>query len=150
GGSLRVPAHFCGVFGHKPTWGLMPARGHALREMSAEMDIGAIGPLTRSAPDLAMALDLLAIPVPDDSRLSCPLPPGPAGLAGLRVALWAEDRDTPTDSETVTALHALADAMEKHGALVNRTARPGFNAGEAYHLYVRLLAAAISGFQGDE
>jgi amidase len=41
GGSLRVPAHFCGVFCHKPTWGLLPARGHALREMAAEMDIGA-------------------------------------------------------------------------------------------------------------
>src|SRR5262249_58586084 len=112
--------------------------------------IGAMGPLTRSAPDLSLALELLAVPDPDDSRLSYTLPPGPAGLAGLRVALWAEDRDTQTDSETVTALHALADAMEKHGALVNRTARPGFNARETYHLYVRLLAAANSGFQGDE
>jgi len=75
GGSLRVPAHFCGVFCHKPTWGLLPARGHALREMAAEMDIGAIGPLTRSAPDLAMALDLLAIPDPGDGA-------GPSGHPG--------------------------------------------------------------------
>jgi amidase len=146
GGSLRVPAHFCGVFCHKPTWGLLPARGHAL----TEMDIGAIGPMTRSALDLSLALELLAIPDPDDSRLSYNLPPGPAGLAGLRVALWAEDRGTQTDSEMVSALHALVDAMEKRGALVDRTARPGFNAGEAYHLYLRLLAAAKSGFQGDE
>jgi Asp-tRNA(Asn)/Glu-tRNA(Gln) amidotransferase A subunit family amidase len=60
------------VFCHKPTWGLLLAPGHAL----TEMDIGAIGPMTRSALDLSMPLELLAIPDPDDSRLSYTLPPG--------------------------------------------------------------------------
>jgi amidase len=59
-----VPAHFCGVFGHKPTWGLVPLRVHSLTELPGELDIGVIGPLARSAGDLAMALDLLASPDP--------------------------------------------------------------------------------------
>lgn len=62
GGSIRVPAHFCGIFCHKPTWGLVPLRGHSLMEMAGEVDIAAIGPLARSATDLSIALDLLTIP----------------------------------------------------------------------------------------
>jgi amidase len=85
GGSIRVPAHFCGVFCHKPTWGLVPLRGHSLTEMAAEVDIAAIGPLARSASDLSIALDLLAIPDSDISRLNYILPPSPTGIAGLRV-----------------------------------------------------------------
>lgn len=66
------------------------------------------------------------------------------------MALWAEDEATQTDSETVAVLHALADVMEEHGALVNRAARPGFRASEAYQLYLNLLSALNSGFQRDE
>src|SRR5262249_1387409 len=64
GGSLRVPAHFSGVFCHKPTWGVLPARGHALREAAAEVDIGAIGPLTRSAPRPSLGPGRPALPGP--------------------------------------------------------------------------------------
>jgi amidase len=149
GGSIRVPPHFCGVFCHKPTWGLVPLRGHSLTEMAAEVDIAAIGPLVRSASDLAIALDLLAIPDSDVSGLNYVLPPGPKGIAGLRVALWAEDEATQTDDETEAALHALADAMEEQGASVNRRARPGFCPNKAYQLYVSLLSALNSGFQTD-
>jgi amidase len=150
GGSIRVPAHFCGVFCHKPTWGLVPLRGHSLTETAAEVDIGAICPMARSAADLSVALDLLAIPDPDDSRLRHELPPGPSGLSGLRVAVRAEDEATATDGETVAALVALAGAMGACGARVDRAARPGLDAGEAYCLYLHLLAAVNSAFQSDE
>ncbi len=56
GGSIRVPAHFCGIFGHKPTWGLCPGRGQSLVKTAAATDIAVIGPLARSARDLALAL----------------------------------------------------------------------------------------------
>jgi amidase len=150
GGSLRVPAHFCGVFCHKPTWGMVPLRGHSLTELAGDIDIGVIGPIARSASDLAVALDLLATPDPYDSDLFYTLPAAPVGLSGLRVALWAEDEATQTDRETVAALGILADKMEERGTLVNRTARPGFRAIEAYTLYVELLAALNSGFQSDD
>jgi amidase len=62
GGSIRNPAHFCGVFGHKPTWGLLPPRGHALGGALSPTDISVIGPLARSADDLETALRLMAGP----------------------------------------------------------------------------------------
>jgi amidase len=150
GGSIRVPAHFCGAFGHKPTWGLIPLRGHSLTELAGEVDIGVIGPLARSASDLAIALDLLAFPDSYDSGLGYKLPLGPTGVSGLRVALWAEDEATQTDRETLAALHALGDMLREHGALVSREAKPAFITREVYKLYVELLAAVNSGFQSDE
>ncbi len=61
GGSIRNPAHYCGVFGHKPTWSLVPTRGHTLGAL-AEPDIAVVGPLARSARDLDLALDVVAHP----------------------------------------------------------------------------------------
>jgi len=65
GGSIRVPAHFCGVFGHKPSTGLVPLRGHTpprLPALPVTIDLAVAGPLARSAHDLALALDILAGP----------------------------------------------------------------------------------------
>jgi amidase len=62
GGSLRAPAHFCGVFSHKPSYALLPSRGHTppgVEPLGDEPDLAVIGPLARSAGDLALALDIL-------------------------------------------------------------------------------------------
>ena len=146
GGSIRVPAHFCGVYGHKPTWGLCPPFGHSLSGAAAMTDISVIGPLARSADDLSLALDLLAGPDPAETRLAHRLPaPRCAGLEGLRVAVWASDPATETDTETTEQLLSLARFLRRAGSKVSLTARPGFDAREAYVLYLRLLAAAMSG-----
>ncbi len=60
GGSIRNPAHYCGVYGHKPTWGIVPSQGHALPGMLASPDIAVLGPLARSAEDLALSMDIVA------------------------------------------------------------------------------------------
>jgi amidase len=74
GGSIRVPAHYCGVFGHKPTWGLLPNYGDPATTAAAPTDIAVIGPMARSAADLAIALDLLTAPDPSETGLTIALP----------------------------------------------------------------------------
>ena len=146
GGSIRVPAHYCGVFGHKPTYGLLPNYGDPATSSAAGIDIAVMGPMARSAADLAVALDVLAGPDPDETALAVTLPaPRFTGLKDLRVAVWAEQSGQVTDGETSAKLLELADALQRQGVTVSRTARPDFDPTEAYHLYLRLLDAAWSG-----
>jgi len=145
GGSIRVPAHYCGVYGHKPTHGLLPNYGDPATSSAAGTDISVIGPMARSASDLAVALGVLAGPDPDETAMTLTLPaPRFTGLRDLRVAVWAEQPGQVTDAETTAKLLELADALERQGVTVSRTARPAFDPTEAYHLYLRLLDAAWS------
>jgi amidase len=145
GGSIRVPAHYCGVFGHKPSWALCPNSGDLATSAVTPTDISVIGPLARSADDLAPALEAIARPNPDDSDLAITLPPPrAAGLSGLRVAVWASEPGQVTDTETTSALLALAAFLERAGAKVSREARPDLDPRAAYHLYLQLLSAAWS------
>jgi amidase len=145
GGSIRVPAHFCGVFGHKPTFGLLPNYADPATSPAASTDIAVIGPLARSATDLAAALDILAGPDPAETGLTLNLPPPRATtLKDLRVAVWADQPGHATDQETVAAMHALADGLQRQGVTVSRTARPDFDPTAAYRLCLRLLDTAWS------
>ena len=151
GGSIRVPAHYCGLFGHKPTWGLCPTRGHALMTVAAMTDISVIGPLARSATDLSLLLDAIAGPDEAETALHAPLPPPRAmQIADLRVAVWSSERGQSTDSEVTAAIDAVADFLEREGAQVSRTARPAFDVTEAYHVYLKTLATALSARQSEE
>src|SRR5271163_2607520 len=101
GGSIRVPAHYCGLFGHKPTWALWPPRGHSLMNAAAITDISVIGPLARSARDLALALDAIVGPDPLDSDLVITLPaPRTSRSSELRIAVWSHEPGHETDNET--------------------------------------------------
>jgi len=60
GASIRNPAHYCGVFGHKPTYGICPQAGHMIFDNVDELDMAVVGPLARSAEDLAIGLDIMA------------------------------------------------------------------------------------------
>lgn len=151
GGSVRVPSHFCGVFGHKPTHALCPNYGDASTSSAAGTDIAVLGPMARSASDLAVSLDILAGPDPDESGLTLTLPaPRFTSLKDLRIAVWAEQPGQTTDSETVAAMNELADALEREGATVSRSARPNFDPTGAYHLYLQLLDCAWSNRVPDE
>jgi amidase len=151
GGSIRVPAHFCGVYGHKATFGLLANYSDYLTSSAAGVDIAVIGPLSRSASDLAIALDILAGPDPDETGLTLNLPaPRFTSLKDLRVAVWADQPGHVTDSETVAAVHALADGLERQGVTISRTARPDFDPTEAFRLYLRLLDTAWSIRASDE
>jgi amidase len=151
GGSVRVPAHYCGVFGHKPTWALCPSYGDPATSPAAPGDISVLGPIARSAADLAAALDVLAGPDPAETALTLNLPPPrTTALQDLRVTVWSQEQGQETDGELTAKLDELAGFLEREGATVSRSARPPFAALNAYHLYLKLLDAAWSGRQTEQ
>ena len=125
GGSIRVPAHFCGVFGHKPSYGLLPARGHAFPLTDgAPTPIAVCGPLARTARDLQRAFDVLAGPDEPEAvgyALALP-PPRHASLVGCRVALLDELPSARADASVRDALAQLAQRMQRAGARVEPAA----------------------------
>jgi amidase len=129
GGSIRNPAHFCGVFGLKPTWGIVPERGHIPGPPGslAPTDVGVVGPLGRSAADLALALDVLAGPAGDDAagwRLELPPARNGGAVEGLRVATWFDDPFVPIARDTRARLDAAAAALAGAGAEVTAVDPP--------------------------
>ena len=133
GGSIRNPAHFCGVFGHKPTWGLLPPRGHATPGILAQSDLSVIGPLARSAADLELSVQATA--GPDELqragyRLDLQAP-SQTSLGEYRVAVWKNDDIAPVSQEVVGKVEAVAEAISRSGGTVDETARPDFVAHEA-------------------
>ena len=143
GGSIRNPAHYCGVFGHKPTHGIVPLRGHIPGPPGSlsEVDLAVVGPLGRSADDLALALDVLTGPSEDRAvawRLELP-PPRRASLRDYRVAAWLDDPACPVDGEVGEQLAAAVAAVRRAGASVDEQARPGVDLAEAFRTYLRLL-----------
>ncbi len=145
GGSIRNPAHFCGVFGHKPTWNLCPMRGHALGGVLTPTDISVIGPLARSAYDLEAAVRLMALP---DAMEAPGLQVSLRGLheptSALRVAVWDSDPMCPSSTAVAQKVRAVAAALAEQGAAVNDTARPEFSPEHSHELFNALLASAMS------
>jgi amidase len=152
GSSIRNPAHYCGVFGHKPTFGIVPPRGQALPGRVAQGDISVIGPMARSAEDLALALSAMAGPDEIDGaglRLALPAPRRTA-LREYKVAVMLDDPAAEVDREVQARLQALAEFLGKRKAKVSLTARPAIDTAEAHRTYIFLLRAATAGRQTAE
>lgn len=152
GASIRNPAHYCGVYGHKPTFGIVPIRGQALPGVVAAGDISVIGPMARSAEDLAVALDIMAGPdLLDDVAWRLDLPrPSQNRLGDFRVAVMYDDPCSEVDAEYVARLQALVEAVRQAGATVSETARPEIDTARSHEVYVALLRSATSGRQSAE
>lgn len=142
GGSLRVPAAFCGVFSHKPTWGLLPS--HALG-CARPGDFSTPGPMARRATDLAPMLHVLL--QRDGALRDLPsLPsPVPRTLAQYRVAVWADDSRAPVQADISSAIEQFALELERVGAMVNHSARPAADAIECARLGQTLMWAELAG-----
>ncbi|MBI5506055.1 MAG: amidase [Deltaproteobacteria bacterium] len=143
GGSIRVPAHWCGVYGHKPTHGIVPQRGHIPGPpgMLSEADLAVIGPLARSAEDLELLLGVMAGPLEDRARawkLALP-PPRRQHLRDYRIAAWLDDANFTVDASVAGVLGQTVAALRAAGAKVDETARPGFSLAEIVDVYLQLL-----------
>ena len=150
--SIRNPAHYCGVFGHKPTFGICPQRGHALAEMFQATDIAVVGPLARSAQDLELELSVIAGPSGTQARSwTLALPPCPRkSLRDFRVAVVLDDPFAKVDASVQEQLARLGNFLAKQGATAAQDARPVFDSEEYYRLFMVLLRAATAGAIPDE
>lgn len=143
GASIRNPAHYCGLFGHKPTFGLVPVTGQAYPGQVAITDIGVAGPLARTATDLELGLDVLAGPDGlDATAYRVQLPAPPADPRRLRVAVMLESPCVAQDDELTEQLHAGVDALARAGVQIDDRARPDIDQQRAFEVYLLLLRAA--------
>lgn len=145
-GSIRLPSAFCGVFGHKVTFDLVPMRGHVPPAPGslATPDLGVGGPMARTADDLALLLPILAGPDTEYAKaysLRLP-PPRAATLRGYRIAAWLEDPAFPIDTEISERLHAAVEGLRRAGIRVDE-ARPEFGLAEINATYRRLFDPII-------
>jgi amidase len=147
-GSIRIPAHFCGIFGHKSSYGVVPMRGHIPPPpgSSAIAPLGVAGPLARSALDLELLLDILAAPAESDrAGWSIRIPASRhQRLADFRVGVWADQETYSVDARCVAAIHDFARDLRGVGVKVNESARPDIDFAASDDLFVALLFATIS------
>ena len=149
GSSIRNPAHYCGVFGHKPTYGVLPPRGHSLPGAYAFADISVIGPLARSASDLETAFGVMAGPEDQEAVAwnFAPPPPRARKLKDFRIAVQYSSPVSEIDGEYGEKLHDLVEFLARQGCKIDDAALPDLEQVEAHRTYVTLLRAATSGRQ---
>ncbi|WP_439588736.1 amidase [Hydrogenophaga sp.] len=146
GGSLRIPAHFCGIYAHKPTWGVVPPAGHWITP-GPRTDISVVGPMGRSAADLELGLAVTAGTDSAEARAyHLQLPPCPhAGMRGFRVAVLLDASEAEVDDEIKNAVDAVARFLEGEGAKVSRDARPDIDFKTVARDATLLIRATTSG-----
>lgn len=149
GGSIRVPAHYSGVSGHKPSYGVVPAHGQipGMPGTLTQADLAVAGPMSRSVRDLELGLDVLVGPDRWNApawRIELPAPRAES-LDRLRIAAWLDDPHCPVDASTTRVLTALVEQIEGAGGRVDTEARPGFSLEKVDGVFRDLLMAALSG-----
>lgn len=137
GGSIRTPAAFCGVWGHKPTFRLLDDRGHFFpRTSESALALSVIGPLARDADDLALLLDVLADAPPPR--------PAPRSPGDWRILLLPDHPAARAQAAMRAAVERVGDAFAAAGAQVVRGPALLPDLHRQHEDYIRLLLAAMS------
>jgi amidase len=148
GGSIRAPAHFSGLFGHKPTFNIVPMRGHVppphgLRWEPSELTVA--GPLARTAHDLELALDATIGLDEGPMRQAVQLKlqgPRHSSPQGLRVGLWPTDAACEVETTFSQAIEQAGKALETEGAALS-TIKPDFDMATHFETYMLRLSSII-------
>ena len=149
GGSIRIPCHWSGVCGHKPSYGVVSALGQipGMPGTLSQADIAVAGPMARDVDDLEVALDILA--GPDDWNqlaYSLTLPPSRhVNAKDFRVAVWIDEETAPVSEAYRNLLLQAAAVFEDAGAHVDYEARPSFTFEKAVDTFRHRLSAAEAG-----
>lgn len=143
GASIRNPAHYCGIFGHKPTYGLVPIEGHGNPGSIVPLDIGVGGPMARFADDLTLGLDIVAGPGVLDAvgwKLELPAP-RKTRPDQIKAAVMFESPVLQTDSVLIDQLASTVDALGDLGVQLDFDARPDIDIARSHETYMMLLRA---------
>jgi amidase len=145
GGSIRVPAHMCGVFGHKPTYGLVPLKGHGFPGTDGiDVPLAALGPMARNVEDLNLAFDVLAGPVAGVAyKLDLP-PPRHQTLSAYRILVLDSHPSAATDAAMRNALHALTGKLDRAGARVEYETSGLPDLAAAHRGYTKMLSTIVT------
>ena len=144
GASIRNPAHYCGIFGHKPTYGIVPTAGHGAPGDPTTVDIGVGGPMARTASDLRMGLDIVAGAGGLDAvgwRLDLPEPRWERPEQ-IRAAVMLESPCVAQDDELTEQLAATVESLAALGVQIDDSARPDVDIERSHDVYMALLRAA--------
>jgi amidase len=151
-GSLRNPAHYCGIYAHKPSWGIVPTRGHSPTGARTPTDISVVGPMARYAEDLAAAMHVLAGPdLLQQSAWRVELPaPRHRRLADFRIAARLDSPLCAIDASVRERIDAAIAALARAGAGIDTTAQLPIDDAEHQRLFMLLLRAATASRLNDQ
>ncbi len=154
-GSIRTPANFCGVCGHKPSLNLVPYQGAIpplpsllppTISLSGLNDLAVVGPLARSARDLKLELEIIAGPAPEDATaLSWHLPKArKAKLKDYKIGYVLDDPFCPVHPDISAVLRRSVTALRKEGVKMSEGWPKGIAPAESFETYFKLMAAYVS------
>ena len=138
GGSLRIPAHFCGVTSLKPTFGVISQRGHVppSPEYPGEVDLNVVGPMARSVRDLKLLRSVIM------QGATAGQPGRVLNLDGVKLAVWSDHDDWPLDREMTELIDNSVDELGEIGAVLTK-AKPDIEAEELIDVYLSLLIPIV-------
>lgn len=144
GGSIRIPAHFCGVYGHKPTVNVVPFRGHIPKSLYSRQMLWVAGPLARSAEDLKKAMEVLGGHEAEGKASEWSLPqPRRKNLSGYRLRYVFDHPVCPVSSEVKEVITGAVEALRGRVDVLEEGWPPGVDPEEQYNAYRILISPLL-------